>query len=87
MALLARLELSPEQVDQYATTLNRILGHFQQLDELDTTDIPPTSHSAPIFNVLRQDEIRPSLTVEQALANAPEQEDNCFKTPMIIQEQ
>jgi len=86
VALLARLELRPEEIDQYATTLNRILGHFQQLDQLDTSDVPPTSHPAPLFNVLRKDEARPSLPVDEALANAPDKEDNCFKTPVIIQE-
>lgn len=86
VALLARLELAPEEISQYAQTLNRILGHFQQLDELDTTDVPPTSHPAPILNVLRKDETRPSLSAEEALANAPEAEANCFKTPVIIQE-
>ncbi len=86
VALLARLQLEPAQVEQYRETLNRILGHFLQLNELDTEGVEPTSHPAPVLNVLRKDETRPSLPVEEALANAPDQEMNCFKTPVIIQE-
>lgn len=86
VALLARLDLSPVEIEQYGSSLNRILGYFQKLDELDTTDVPPTSHPAPIPNVTRKDESKPSLTVEEALQNAPEQELNCFKTPPIIPE-
>ena len=86
VALLSRLELTAEEIDMYAQVLNRVLGHFQQLNELDTTGVPPTSHPAPILNVLRKDEKRPSLPVDEALANAPDKEANCFKTPVIIQE-
>ena len=86
VAMLARLELSDGDVDQYATILNRILGYFAKLNELDTDGVAPTSHPAPIKNVFREDEARPSLPVEEALANAPEVEADCFKVPQIIQE-
>jgi aspartyl-tRNA(Asn)/glutamyl-tRNA(Gln) amidotransferase subunit C len=86
VALLARLELSEAQVEEYSSILNRILKHMRKLDELNTDGVPPTSHPAPIPNVLREDQVRPSLPVEEALANAPVSEANCFKVPQIIQE-
>jgi len=86
VALLARLEMGSQEIEQYAAVLNRILAYFRKLNELDTEGVPPTSHPALMRNVLREDKARPSLPVEQALANAPEVEANCFKVPQVIQE-
>ncbi|PKO20039.1 Asp-tRNA(Asn)/Glu-tRNA(Gln) amidotransferase GatCAB subunit C [candidate division BRC1 bacterium HGW-BRC1-1] len=86
VATLARLELSDDEVEGFRTDLDMILTHSSQLDELDTTDVPPTSHSLPLSNVFREDVITPSLTPEDALSNAPEQEDGYFKVPAVIQE-
>ncbi len=84
VALLARLELSPDEIEVQATNLNNLLAQFEALQALDVTGIEPTSHSAPVFNVLREDAVRPSLPREQALANAPEHRDGCFVVPRII---
>ena len=84
VALLARLELSDDEIEAQATNLNNLLAQFEALGQLDVTGIEPTSHSAPVFNVLREDTARPSLSREQALANAPEQRDGCFVVPRII---
>jgi len=86
VALLARLELDEREIEEYASILNRILGHFNKLQELDTEGVPSTSHPAPIANVFREDEARPSLSVEEALSNAPDSEARCFKAPKVIQE-
>ncbi|MCX7014668.1 MAG: Asp-tRNA(Asn)/Glu-tRNA(Gln) amidotransferase subunit GatC [Candidatus Sumerlaeota bacterium] len=86
VALLARLELGEREIEEYASILNRILGHFKKLEELDTEGVPPTSHPAPIANVFREDAARPSLSVDEALANAPDSEAGCFKVPPVIQE-
>jgi len=85
VALLARLELTEEEIDQQGRNLNGLLHEFEALQGLDVTGIEPTSHAFPVFNVLRQDVARPSLTREQALANAPEARDGCFIVPRILE--
>lgn len=84
VALLSRLELAPDEVEAYSSILNRILSQFRQLNELETEGVPPTSHPAPIVNVLREDEVRPSLSPDEALANAPDSEAGCFVEPRVI---
>ena len=86
VALLSRLHLSEDEVAAYAGVLNSILDYFAKLNELDTTHVPPTSHSIKMENVFREDVVAPSLPVEEALANAPDSRDGCFRVPKIIQE-
>lgn len=86
VALLSRLELTDEEVDAQTKPLNDLLQQFEALLALDVTGVEPTSHSMPVVNVLRQDEIKPSLTRDQVLANAPEARDGCFVVPKIIAE-
>jgi len=86
IALLSRLELDDANVERFTRELGEILAYVDKLDELDTRNVPPTSHPIPMENVFRADVARPSLTVEDALANAPEKEDVFFKVPPIIQE-
>lgn len=86
VALLSRLFLSEEEQEKMTRDLNNILGYVEKLNELDTKDIPPTSHAIPFSNVFREDVVEQSLSVDDALANAPESEENCFKVPKIIQE-
>lgn len=86
VALLARLELSDEEIAEQAKHLNNLLAQFEALQSLDVSGIEPTSHSIPVFNVLREDASRPSLTRELALSNAPEQRDGCFVVPRILGE-
>ncbi len=85
VAFLARLELSPPEKARLTTDLNGILGQFARLQELDTQGIPPTSHSLPLQNVLREDAVRPSLPREQATANAPDKRDGNFIVPQIME--
>ena len=87
VALLSRLQFDDEQLVRFAADINNVLAYFDKLNELDTTDVPPTSHALKTQNVFREDVPRPSLSVEQALANAPEHEDGFFKVPPIIQEE
>jgi aspartyl-tRNA(Asn)/glutamyl-tRNA(Gln) amidotransferase subunit C len=84
VAFLARLELSPDEKQRLTTDLNTILDQFARLQELDTEDIPPTSHSLPLQNVFREDKVRPSLPREAATANAPEMRDGNFIVPQIM---
>ncbi len=87
MALLSRLECSDSDIHRFSGELNAILGYVEKLQELDTENVEPTSHALRLRNVFREDEVRPSLTNAQALANAPEAQDGHFKVPQIIQEQ
>lgn len=84
VALLARLALSEEEKDKLAAQLNQILDHAGKIGELDTADVEPTSHAIPTVNVFREDKVGPELSVEAALANAPEREDDAFGVPKIV---
>ena len=86
VALLSRLELSEDEIDARTRPLNDLLQQFVVLQSIDVTGIEPTSHSIPIVNVFREDVMRPSLTREEVLANAPESRDGCFVVPKILSE-
>jgi aspartyl-tRNA(Asn)/glutamyl-tRNA(Gln) amidotransferase subunit C len=83
-AHLARLKVSEAEVRLFAAQLSTILDYVEQLRELDTDDVPPTAHPLPLSNVLREDAVRASRPVEEALSNAPEREDAFFKVPKVI---
>jgi aspartyl-tRNA(Asn)/glutamyl-tRNA(Gln) amidotransferase subunit C len=85
VAHLARLKLSEEDAENFTTRLDQILNYFEKLKELDTTGVEPTSHSMPMVNAFREDEVMPSLSIDEALANAPDKEGNFFKVPKIIE--
>jgi aspartyl-tRNA(Asn)/glutamyl-tRNA(Gln) amidotransferase subunit C len=85
VAFLARLELSDDEKTRLTHDLNGILGQFARLQELDTKDVPPTSHSIPLQNVLRDDVVRPSLSRDLATQNAPEKRDGNFIVPQIME--
>lgn len=84
VAKLARLTLTDEEEAQFADQLGNILGYVDQLKELDTTGLEPTSHSIPLKNVLRVDHVRPGLSREDLLANAPQAEEGMFRVPKIL---
>ncbi len=84
VALLSRLELGEEEVKRYAGELSKLFDYIEKLRELSTDDVEPTSHPLKMTNVLRPDVVKPSLSPEEATANAPEREDDCFKVPQII---
>jgi aspartyl-tRNA(Asn)/glutamyl-tRNA(Gln) amidotransferase subunit C len=84
VASLARLELSEDEQAKLTGQLNDILEQFARLQELDTTGIPPTSHSLDLRNVLRDDIARPSLPRDSATLNAPEKRDGNFIVPQIV---
>ena len=86
VAFLARLELSEGEKVRLTTDLNGILGQFARLQALDTEGVPPTSHSLPLQNVFRADEVRPSLSREAATTNAPEKRDGNFIVPQIMED-
>ncbi|HEY2354578.1 MAG TPA: Asp-tRNA(Asn)/Glu-tRNA(Gln) amidotransferase subunit GatC [Gaiellaceae bacterium] len=81
VAHLARLELREDEVERLGQQLNDILAAVSKVSELDLADVPATSHPLEVVNVWDEDEPRPSLSVDEALANAPEREGNFFKVP------
>lgn len=85
VANLARLEFSEEEKKKLTQQLAKILDYIDQLNKLDTTNIEPTSHVIPVRNVVRPDEVKPSLTKEDALANAPSKVNGLFEVPKIIE--
>jgi aspartyl-tRNA(Asn)/glutamyl-tRNA(Gln) amidotransferase subunit C len=85
VARLARLELSEEERETFGNQMEQILAYMEQLNRLDTTGVEPTSHAIPIYNVFRDDEVKPSFPHEEVLAIAPDEEDGHFKVPRIIE--
>ena len=85
VARLARLELSDEEKKTFGNQLEQILTHMEQLNQLDTTGVEPTSHAIPVCNVFREDEVKTSFPQEEVLAIAPDEEVGHFKVPRIIE--
>ncbi len=86
VALLSRLELSDQEITQFSGELSDIVTYIEKLNELDTDNVEPLAHCLAVHNVLREDVPVPSLTNEQALANAPQREDEYFKVPKVLDE-
>ena len=84
IAELARLKLTDEELETYRVQLSSILDHVDSLQDLDTSGIPPTSSVLPPQTVLRQDEPRPGLTLDQVLKNAPDAEKGQFRVPPVL---
>lgn len=86
VAMLARLGLEPGEEEFYSEQLSGILIHIDRLQQLDTEAIPPTAQVVPVATPLREDEPRPGLSQEEALANAPATVDGRFRVPSIQEE-
>ena len=84
VALLARLELTPEEEEQFTTQLGSILDYFEQLSELDVSDVAPTARAIDVSNVTREDNLQPYPDREAILNSAPSQEGEFFKVPKIL---
>jgi aspartyl-tRNA(Asn)/glutamyl-tRNA(Gln) amidotransferase subunit C len=87
VARLARLALSDEELDRYATQLAVILEEAERIRQLPTGDVPPTAHAVPMANVWRADVPGPCLPQADALSTAPEVEQDRFKVPRILEEE
>jgi aspartyl-tRNA(Asn)/glutamyl-tRNA(Gln) amidotransferase subunit C len=85
VAELARLALTDQDRELFREQLSSILGYAERLQQLDTGDIPPTATVLPLENVMRDDEVQPSLPLDDVLANAPAVEDNCFRVPLVLE--
>ncbi len=84
VAILARLALSDEQVSRLKEEMNSILGHMDQMQSLDLEGVEPTSHSIPLRNATRPDVVKPGLSRDLALMNAPQAENGAFVIPRIV---
>ena len=85
VANLARIALSPDQEARLAAQLGDILGYVKKLEELDVTGVEPMAHAVPLANVLRSDEVQPSIPQAAALVNAPKQANGLFVVPKIVE--
>jgi aspartyl-tRNA(Asn)/glutamyl-tRNA(Gln) amidotransferase subunit C len=85
VARLSRLELTDDERERFRAQLGSILEHFQSLLALDLAAETPAEHASAITNVLRDDTVRPCLTLDEALANAPAAEDGLFVVPPVIE--
>ncbi|HKE75402.1 MAG TPA: Asp-tRNA(Asn)/Glu-tRNA(Gln) amidotransferase subunit GatC [Acidimicrobiales bacterium] len=86
VARLARLQLSDGELDTFTDQLAKVLDHARDVEALDVADVPPTAHPYPLQNVLRPDEVRPSLDRDEVLASAPAVEDRQFRVPPVLGE-
>ena len=85
VAHLARLALTPDEEKKLGAQLGHILGYIEKLRELDVSNVEPTAHAVPMVNVTRADEVRPSLSHEDALRNAPRSANGLFIVPKIVE--
>ena len=85
IALLARLGIDEADLEKFSEQLSHILENFEILQQVDTTDIPPTSQPIAIEDVLRDDEVVPSFPSTEILANAPQEEGGCFRVRAVLE--
>jgi len=85
IAHAVRIALSDEEAEMYANELGTTIVNTEKLNELNTDDVTPTTHGIILENVMREDEPKQSITQEEALKNAPDQQDGHFKVPSIME--
>jgi aspartyl-tRNA(Asn)/glutamyl-tRNA(Gln) amidotransferase subunit C len=85
ITLLARLKLTDSEKKLFSRQVGNIIEYINKLNELDTTNVEPTAHILPMKNVFREDELRPSLSQDKALQNAPDKKASFYKVPKIIE--
>lgn len=86
VAWLARLELSEEEIVRFQEQLSAILEYARMLEHIDISQVPPTATVLPMRNVMREDDVRPSLPRDVVLANAPEKESGYFRVPPVLED-
>ena len=85
IARLARVALTEEEITRLSEQLSNLLEHFQVLQQVDTTDVPPTAQSIDLRSVMREDTVKESLSQEDVLYNAPHRDDDCFKVRAVLE--
>ncbi|MFN3974283.1 MAG: Asp-tRNA(Asn)/Glu-tRNA(Gln) amidotransferase subunit GatC [Dehalococcoidia bacterium] len=86
VATLCRIGLTQEEVERLRAQLSNILEQFEVLKQIDTTEVPPTSHSVALASVMRPDKPRPPFPKEEILRNAPRREGDFFRVPLVLEE-
>ena len=84
IAELAKLDLTEQEIEQYAEQLSAVLDYASRLEQLNTDDIPPTASVLPLQNVMREDVVRPSLPREKVIANAPAAIEGQFRVDAVL---
>jgi aspartyl-tRNA(Asn)/glutamyl-tRNA(Gln) amidotransferase subunit C len=85
VADLARIKLEPAEIKTFESQLGHVLEHVAKLNEVDVSQVEPMAHSFPIYNVFREDELRPSLDRQAALSNAPQQAQGLFIVTKVVE--
>ena len=85
VAALSRIHLKESEEESFTKNLEGILGYIEKLNELDVSNVEPTSHVFPLENVHREDIVKPLLTQEEALSIAIEKQDGGFKVPKVLE--
>jgi len=85
IARLARLAMTEAEVGRFSEQLSDILENFEILQQVDTSDVPPTAQSVALQNVMRSDEVAPSLPASEILANAPRKEGDFFRVRAVLE--
>jgi aspartyl-tRNA(Asn)/glutamyl-tRNA(Gln) amidotransferase subunit C len=85
VAHLARIALTPEEKAKFAQQLGDVLHHIEQLSKVDVSQVEPTAHASPVFNVWADDVAQPGLSVADALRNAPAQRQNMVVVPKVVE--
>lgn len=85
VATLARLEVEKDEAELLTGDMNDILNYIERLAELNTDNVEPTSHAMEVNNAFREDLLKKDFTIEEAMANAPNSENNSFKVPKVIE--
>ena len=84
VSLLGRLLLSEEELETMTAQMGQILGYMELLNEVDTEQVEPMAHAVEVSDVFRVDDTRPSLPRNEALANAPQRDDECYRVPAVL---
>ena len=85
IARLAKLDLTADETERFSADLNQVLAYVAQLEQWDTSDVPPMYHPLPVFDAVREDTPGTSLSNDAALANAPAAEDGQFRVPKVVE--
>ena len=85
IAKLARINLTEQEKERFASQLGDVLNHIAELKEVDVSGIEPTAHASPVYNVWSEDIAKPGLSVTEALLNAPAQRDNMIVVPKVVE--
>ena len=86
IAALAKVGVTEADVEKFKEQLSNILENFEALQKLETLDIPSTAQSIALHNVIMPDEVRPSLSQEEVLCNAPQREGNFFRVNIVLED-